>query len=48
MSMDGMREIIEQAYEDRERVTPAAASARLRTAVDAAIAGLDSGRLRVA
>ena len=39
---------IEAAWEQRNALSPRTASAEVREAVDAAIAGLDSGRLRVA
>ena len=40
--------IIEEAWEQRGSITPANAPRALREAVEEAIAGLDSGRLRVA
>ncbi len=40
--------IIEQAWPERASLTPAAAPARLRDAVEEALDGLDAGRLRVA
>ena len=46
--MDNARAIIEQAWENRAQLSPAAAPREVREAVDAVIAGLDSGRLRVA
>ena len=46
--MDNTRTIIEQAWETRAQITPSSAPAELRKAVEHAIAGLDSGKLRVA
>jgi len=46
--VDNARAIIEQAWENRAQLSPAAAPREVREAVDAVIAGLDSGRLRVA
>ena len=46
--MDPYRKTIEQAYEERDRLTPDNAPDDVREAVDLVIAGLDSGRLRVA
>ena len=43
-----MKRVIEQAWEERSALTPQSAPRELREAVDEAIAGLDSGRLRVA
>jgi len=43
-----MSKIIEEAWENRANLSPASASKELRQAVDEVIAGLDSGRLRVA
>jgi len=43
-----VRELIEQAWEARASMTPASAGPGLRRAVEEVIAGLDSGRLRVA
>jgi 2,3,4,5-tetrahydropyridine-2-carboxylate N-succinyltransferase len=43
-----MSKIIEQAWEDRASLTPASAPKELRAAVEDVIAGLDSGKLRVA
>jgi 2,3,4,5-tetrahydropyridine-2,6-dicarboxylate N-succinyltransferase len=40
--------IIEEAWPERTSLTPSAAPARLRDAVEAALSDLDSGRLRVA
>ena len=42
------RTTIEQAWEDRASLTPAGAPRDLRDAVDEVVAGLDSGKLRVA
>ena len=46
--MDNARTIIEQAWENRAQITPSSAPADLRKAVEHALAGLDSGKLRVA
>jgi len=46
--MEAIRNTIEQAWEARANLSPASAPAALRRAVDEVIAGLDSGRLRVA
>ena len=46
--MDNTRTIIERAWETRAQITPPSAPAELRKAVEHAIAGLDSGKLRVA
>jgi 2,3,4,5-tetrahydropyridine-2-carboxylate N-succinyltransferase len=46
--MEDVRAIIEHAWEDRARLTPSSAPAMLRSAIDEALAGLDSGKLRVA
>ena len=43
-----MRQIIEQAWENRAGLNPANAPRALREAVEQVIAGLDAGRLRVA
>jgi 2,3,4,5-tetrahydropyridine-2-carboxylate N-succinyltransferase len=43
-----MRQIIEQAWENRAALNPGNAPRALREAVEEAIAGLDAGRLRVA
>jgi 2,3,4,5-tetrahydropyridine-2-carboxylate N-succinyltransferase len=45
--MNDLERVIEAAWEERESVT-AATHGAVRTAVDAALAGLDAGRLRVA
>ena len=46
--MDAARKTIEQAWENRDALRPGAAPRALRDAVELVIAGLDSGRLRVA
>ena len=46
--MERARVIVEQAWDNRAQLGPAAAPRELRQAVDEVIAGLDSGRLRVA
>ena len=46
--MSDLQTIIEQAFEERANITPANASEEVRTAVNDAIAQLDSGKLRVA
>jgi 2,3,4,5-tetrahydropyridine-2-carboxylate N-succinyltransferase len=46
--MSDLQTIIEQAFEERANITPANASEEIRTAVNDAIAQLDSGKLRVA
>jgi 2,3,4,5-tetrahydropyridine-2-carboxylate N-succinyltransferase len=43
-----MKDIIEQAWEDRASINPANASKPLRAAVEEVVAGLDAGKLRVA
>ena len=43
-----MKDIIEQAWEDRASINPANASKSLRAAVEEVVAGLDAGKLRVA
>jgi 2,3,4,5-tetrahydropyridine-2-carboxylate N-succinyltransferase len=43
-----MRQIIEEAWQDRNALNPGNAPRALREAVDEVIAGLDAGRLRVA
>src|SRR5688500_1938601 len=45
--MQDVQKIIEQAWEDRANLGPSSAPARIRQAVEYAIAGLDSGALRV-
>jgi len=46
--MQGIREIIESAWENRTSLAPSSADAKVRAAVDAALARLDRGELRVA
>jgi 2,3,4,5-tetrahydropyridine-2-carboxylate N-succinyltransferase len=46
--MQGIREIVESAWENRANLSPSSADARVREAVDAALARLDRGELRVA
>src|SRR5882672_12787188 len=46
--MDRAQKIIDEAWERRASLTPSNAPAALREAVEHAIAGLDSGKLRVA
>ena len=46
--MQGIREIIESAWENRARLSPSSTDAGVREAVDAALARLDRGELRVA
>ena len=46
--MNSLQHLIEQAFEQRQTLTPAHASATLREAVDEVIHQLDEGRLRVA
>ena len=43
-----MKDVIEQAWEDRASINPGNAPKKLRRAVEQAISGLDSGELRVA
>jgi 2,3,4,5-tetrahydropyridine-2-carboxylate N-succinyltransferase len=43
-----MSKVIEEAWENRTSLSPASAPKELRAAVDEVIAGLDSGKLRVA
>ena len=43
-----MKKIIEEAWENRNSITPASASRALRDAVEEVIGALDAGRLRVA
>ncbi len=43
-----MKNVIEQAWENRSAINPGNATRELRGAVDEVIAGLDAGRLRVA
>ena len=46
--MENARRIIEEAWEGRASLSPASAPKPLREAVEKALAGLDSGKLRVA
>ena len=46
--MSDLQQIIDAAFEQRAAISPATASAEVRAAVDEALAGLDSGALRVA
>ncbi|MGH8705102.1 MAG: 2,3,4,5-tetrahydropyridine-2,6-dicarboxylate N-succinyltransferase [Burkholderiales bacterium] len=46
--MQSARKTIEKAWQDRARLDPSAAPKALRQAVEEVIAGLDSGKLRVA
>jgi len=46
--MQSVKDIIEAAWENRAGLSPAAADAKLREAVDATLARLDRGELRVA
>ncbi|HET7261860.1 MAG TPA: 2,3,4,5-tetrahydropyridine-2,6-dicarboxylate N-succinyltransferase [Casimicrobiaceae bacterium] len=46
--MHELEQVIDAAWESRTELTPAAAPAALREAVEAVVAGLDAGRLRVA
>ncbi len=46
--MDSARKTIEDAWENRAALSPSSAPKGLREAVDLAVAGLDSGKLRVA
>ncbi len=46
--MDTVQGIIEKAWDDRASLNPASAAGALREAVETVIAGLDSGKLRVA
>jgi 2,3,4,5-tetrahydropyridine-2,6-dicarboxylate N-succinyltransferase len=43
-----IQDVIEQAWPERASLTPSSAPAQVREAVEAALSGLDSGRLRVA
>ncbi len=47
MTPDGLKSVIEAAWEDREAISPATAG-EVRDAIEAALDGLDSGELRVA
>src|SRR5687767_8433342 len=44
----GLREAIEAAYERRAEINPASATAEVKSAVGQVMAGLNSGRIRVA
>ena len=46
--MSDLQPIIDQAWEDRASLKPAAAPRALRDAIEFALAGLDAGSLRVA
>jgi 2,3,4,5-tetrahydropyridine-2-carboxylate N-succinyltransferase len=46
--MHDLEQVIDAAWETRTALTPSSASAALRGAVEAVVAGLDAGRLRVA
>jgi 2,3,4,5-tetrahydropyridine-2-carboxylate N-succinyltransferase len=46
--MENARSIIERAWEDRAKMSPDSVPAEVRAAIEHALAGLDSGRLRVA
>ena len=46
--MSNLQTIIEAAWERRAELSPTRADAALRAAVDECLAGLDSGKLRVA
>src|SRR5688572_2145286 len=46
--MEQLQKIIDGAWEDRASITPTAAKAEVREAVNETIAQLDSGKLRVA
>ena len=46
--MQGIHEVIESAWENRASLSPSAADPKVREAVDAALARLDRGELRVA
>ena len=46
--MTNLQQIIEEAFEYRAEITPRTAESRLKTAVQEAIALLDSGKMRVA
>ena len=46
--MDSEKQIIEEAWENRAGINPANAARELRDAVEQVIAGMDSGKLRVA
>jgi 2,3,4,5-tetrahydropyridine-2-carboxylate N-succinyltransferase len=46
--MNNLQQIVDQAWETRADINPRSASTELRQAIEEVIAGLDSGRLRVA
>ncbi len=46
--MSALQTVIEQAFENRASLSPGSASAEIKDAVKTVMAGLDSGRLRVA
>jgi 2,3,4,5-tetrahydropyridine-2-carboxylate N-succinyltransferase len=46
--MQSAQHVIDKAWEERAKLSPASASAELKAAIEHAIDGLDSGRLRVA
>jgi 2,3,4,5-tetrahydropyridine-2-carboxylate N-succinyltransferase len=46
--MQGTREVVETAWENRAGLSPSSADAKLRAAVDEVVARLDRGELRVA
>ncbi|HQZ01633.1 MAG TPA: 2,3,4,5-tetrahydropyridine-2,6-dicarboxylate N-succinyltransferase [Thauera sp.] len=46
--MQALQKIIDDAYENRSSLSPSAAPTEIRNAVEAVIAGLDAGTLRVA
>ncbi len=46
--MQALQKIIDDAYENRSTLSPSAAPTEIRNAVEAVIAGLDAGTLRVA
>ena len=47
MTPDGLKSVIEAAWEDRDTISPATVG-EVRDAIEAALDGLDSGELRVA
>ena len=47
MNHESLRGLIEQAFEDRAALSPAAAPTELRGAVEAVLDGLEDGSLRV-
>ncbi|HET6591883.1 MAG TPA: 2,3,4,5-tetrahydropyridine-2,6-dicarboxylate N-succinyltransferase, partial [Xanthomonadales bacterium] len=48
IDQERLQAVIEAAWEQRERLSPAAAPAELREAVEACLDGLEGGRFRVA